>query len=323
MFGKPDGVDRLVQAILAAVAAFALLLGFFMLFDPLGWYDAVGTVKETGPANPHFIKDIGLAFVASGVMIGYAAMAPALRWGSAMAGNLWLSAHGLLHIWEAMTEEASMSVFWQEAPGVLGPPLLVFIAVIIQLGRERASAVPLPKSMFVKFAKKQFGESVAYLDELARTGGFAIEGMQHAMVLAGHHYHAPSPLVHMARLGAMRAEDCGPCVEIARAGALADGMNPARLQNALMGQPDSENDALAFDFAHAIASNDVVRAAELGEEVEQRYGHAVRAELSLTAAISRLFPAIKRGLGYAASCTIPVVNSQKLEPKRVAAETHG
>ena len=38
MYGKPDALDRLVQALLALAALFALVFGLFMLADPLGWY---------------------------------------------------------------------------------------------------------------------------------------------------------------------------------------------------------------------------------------------------------------------------------------------
>ncbi|TNE34164.1 MAG: hypothetical protein EP350_02450, partial [Alphaproteobacteria bacterium] len=62
MYGKPDSIDRLVQAMLALAALASIANGLFMLADPFGWYDFVDTVKATGPANPHFIKDIGIAF---------------------------------------------------------------------------------------------------------------------------------------------------------------------------------------------------------------------------------------------------------------------
>jgi len=305
MYGKPDALDRLVQAILAVVALIALLNGLFMLSDPGGWYNFVDTVKATGPANPHFIKDIGLAYIASAMMIGFAVANPALRWGSALIGNLWLAAHGVLHIYEVLAGICGPDIFWRDAPGVLGPPILVFAAIAIQLGRERVSPVPLPKRTFVKLMKRMVGEGEPYFGDLSDAGGFAIEKFQHGMVLSGHYYHAPKELVHMARLGSARAEDCGPCVEIVRNFALADGMKPERLQNALVGTPDNAEDLLAFEFGASIAGGDVMRASELGDEIETKYGRPVRTELTLSAASGRLFPAVKRGLGYASACTIP------------------
>lgn len=305
MYGKPDVLDRLVQVLLALVAVFAGFNGLFMLVDPFGWYDAVGTVKATGPANAHFLRDIGIAYLVSAALIGFAAANPALRWGSALVGNLWLGAHGVLHIYEVLAGICSPDIFWRDAPGVLGPPVVVLAAIMLQIARRRVSLVPFPKRSFVKLMNRIAGDAEPYYNDLSDAGGFAVEKFQHSMVLSGHYYHAPKEMIHMARLGSTRAEDCGPCVEIVRSFALADRMDKDRLQNALTGRPDNPVDALAFSFGEAIAAGDIASAAQLGEAIEAEYGRPVRTELTLAAASGRLFPAIKRGLGYASACTIP------------------
>ncbi len=72
MMGKPDGLDRLMQAVIALVALFAVANGVFMLADPLVWYGTLETVQTTGPANRHFIGDIGLAYIVSGAVLLFA-----------------------------------------------------------------------------------------------------------------------------------------------------------------------------------------------------------------------------------------------------------
>ena len=305
MLGKPDGLDRLMQAVIALVALFAVANGVFMLADPLVWYGTLETVQTTGPANRHFIGDIGLAYIVSGAVLLFASANLALRWGAALIGVSWLAAHGAFHVYEVTTGICGPDVFWQDAPGVLGPPLLVLLAVGVQVVRQRISPVPLPKHLFLSIMRKVAGKAEPYLDDLDRAGGFATEKFQHAMLLSGHRYHAPAPLLHMARLGSTRVEDCGPCVEIVRQFALADGLDPDRIQNALMGRPDCDEDALAYDFGMAVSSGDVAAAAELGDRIEALYGRKVRTELALGAASGRLFPAIKRGLGLASACTMP------------------
>jgi len=55
---------------------FGLLLaanGFLMLFDPAQWYAMVPGVPETGAFNPHFVRDIGAAYVVAGVAIAWLA----------------------------------------------------------------------------------------------------------------------------------------------------------------------------------------------------------------------------------------------------------
>ncbi|TNE45772.1 MAG: hypothetical protein EP341_10450 [Sphingomonadales bacterium] len=305
MFGKPDALDRLVQVILALAALFALANGLFMLTDPFGWYEAIGTVKATGPANAHFIKDIGIAYLVSGALIGFAAINPVLRWGSALVGVLWLGAHGVLHIYEVLAGICSPDIFWRDAPGVLGPPLLVLIVIAIQVGRQRISPVPLPKSVFIGAAKSVAAESSAYLEDISNAGGFATESFQHFMAFSGHRYQAPAHVALMVALGSTRAEDCGPCVEIVRGFALAAGIDASRVENALRGKPDSEADALAYAFGAAVSEGEIGKSAELGDQLEAQYGRATRTELSLLAASSRVFPAIKRGLGHASACMIP------------------
>ena len=129
MMGKPDGLDRLMQAVIALVALFAVANGVFMLTDPLVWYGTLETVQTTGPANRHFIGDIGLAYMISGAVLLYASANLTLRWGAALVGVSWLAAHGAFHVYEVTTGICGPDVFWQDAPGVLGPPLLVLLAV--------------------------------------------------------------------------------------------------------------------------------------------------------------------------------------------------
>jgi len=40
--------------------------GLLVLFDPAGWYAVAPGVPETGPLNPHFVRDIGCAYILTG-----------------------------------------------------------------------------------------------------------------------------------------------------------------------------------------------------------------------------------------------------------------
>jgi hypothetical protein len=40
-----------------------------MLFDGATWYASVPGVVETGPYNPHFVQDIGAAFLVAGLAL--------------------------------------------------------------------------------------------------------------------------------------------------------------------------------------------------------------------------------------------------------------
>ena len=82
----------MLRTLIGIVSAFYLLSGVYMLIAPTHWYEAVPGVTSTGPFNIHFVRDIGLVFIAS---------AGALLWGVvrdvrpvAMAGAAWPCLHG-------------------------------------------------------------------------------------------------------------------------------------------------------------------------------------------------------------------------------------
>lgn len=300
--GRPDLLDRVAQLLLAFVAVFAFGNGLFMLADPSGWYDFVGTVKATGPENRHFIRDIGIAYVVSSGLVGYGALNPYMRWGSALAGTAWLALHGLLHIWEVSTGTCAPGIFWQDAPGVLGPPLLALAAIGILLARIRVATGPLPKRLFLRAADQMTLGLSPHLSDIDAAPGFLAEKFQHFMPLSVHRHAASAEQVDMARLGAVMVEDCGPCCLIAAHGAMRNGMSRDAVNVALAGSPPEGPGREAFAFAQAIARN-APEVNALGDAIEAQHGRAVRTELTFAAAIARSHPAFKRGLGYAKSCS--------------------
>lgn len=300
---KPDTYDRLAQILLAIAAVVALLNGGFMLYDPYGWYQAVPTVKFTGPPNQHFIRDIGLAYVSCAAVLVWASSYPSGRWMAAFVGGLWLSLHGGLHIWEVATGVCAPTVFWRDAPGVLGPPLLVWIALGILLGTQKIVPAGVPKRIFLSFSEKMTGGESDYLREIAAAPGHAFEKFTHFMPASMHRHDAPVDLFHMARIGATLIEDCGPCAITAANWALDQGVEKNVVNAALAANPPQGDLTLAFDFGQAIATQSI-DAFSLGDEIEAKFGRSVRLELAMTAAIVRSYPAMKRGLGLTKSCSV-------------------
>jgi len=306
MWGKPDAGDRLAQGLVALAALIALGNGLAMLIDPLGWYEWVGTVKATGPANRHFLRDIGLAYLTCAALLGYGAGRLPMRWGYALAGAAWLLLHGALHVWEVAQGLCSAGIFWQEAPGTLGPPLIALIGIAVQIARQRIAPGPLPRGLFLRLADRATWGLSPHLADFAGAPGGLAEKFAWFMPFALHHHAASAGQVAMARLGAVLAEDCGPCVEIAARGALAAGIDRDAVQAALDLRPQPGQDAQAFAFARAIALQ-LPEAETLGDEIELAQGRQVRTELTIAAATVRVHPALKRGLGYARSCSLHAI----------------
>jgi len=113
---------------------------------------------------------------------------------------------------------------------------------------------------------------------------------------------------------ATQHEDCGPCVQIAVNAALDDGMDPQAIR-AVLDRNHEQMPArvsLVVRFAEGVlarnGSEDGVR-----NEIETQLGATVLTELSLAIACARVFPTLKRGLGFARSCALVKV---VVEPRR-------
>jgi hypothetical protein len=74
--------------------------GIWMFVDPAGWYASIPGVPDTGPLNPHFVKDIGLAYLTAGV--SYAWSAFGAGWKASALATLFISLHAALHVGETI-----------------------------------------------------------------------------------------------------------------------------------------------------------------------------------------------------------------------------
>jgi hypothetical protein len=73
--------------------------GLAMLGLPETWYGSVPGVAHTGPFNPHFVRDIGCAYLMAGGALVWFALRPAVR-PAAWAGAIFLGLHALVHFWD-------------------------------------------------------------------------------------------------------------------------------------------------------------------------------------------------------------------------------
>ena len=70
--------------------------GVVIFADPQGFYDRTPGLALMGPFSVHFIRDVGLAFLASGVVACVGAWTRNRR--LALAGVAWPGLHALFHI---------------------------------------------------------------------------------------------------------------------------------------------------------------------------------------------------------------------------------
>jgi len=302
--GKPSTPDYIARALIALSALVCVANGAFMIIAPRAWYYAIPTVPPTGPANLHFIVDIGLAYLTSGIFLLYGLGFPEGRWMALVAGAMWLAAHGVFHIVEVATGISTLGRFWQDVPAVLGPPLLVFVAIGILFRRQRIAPAGVPRAIFMRAVEQMMPGESRYVHEIAAAPGHALEKFTHFMPATSHRCEATPAIFHLAQIGAILVEDCGPCAMIVARGALADGVSHEIVNEGLRGGGNLTGDQrTAFAFGQAVATH-APEAFALGDQIEQRFDRNVRLELALTTALIRGYPAIKRGLGLTKACAL-------------------
>jgi hypothetical protein len=92
--------------------------GAAMLFASLAWYDAVPGVPQTGPFNPHFVKDIGAVYVTCALALAWFAWRPAQGWPALCAAASWLAFHAAVHVYDATCGSTPLADLRRDFVGV-------------------------------------------------------------------------------------------------------------------------------------------------------------------------------------------------------------
>lgn len=108
------------------IAAIALGIGgaangLFMLLAPPLWYDSVPGLAHTGPFNPHFVSDIGVAYLVASISLIVRAWRPRY-WPSAVAGAAFMCGHAIIHVFDIALERtgnAGVDVWLVIVPALL------------------------------------------------------------------------------------------------------------------------------------------------------------------------------------------------------------
>jgi len=98
----------------------------WMLAGPMHWYHELpAAVPDTGPFNPHFVRDIGCAFFAMGVALIWGERTPAWRFPLVAIAMVFLTAHALLHVYDTLVGNLPSDHWWLDFAGVYLPVLLI------------------------------------------------------------------------------------------------------------------------------------------------------------------------------------------------------
>lgn len=150
----------------------------------------------------------------------------------------------------------------------------------------------------------KLGVSLDYARYILRASLRAFLKFTKIIALAEYRRAMPKEPFYAARIVAARHDDCGECVQIAVNQARKAGIDASLLQAVLADRwdqlPAEIADACRFAAAVLSASGEED---ELRERIRQRHGEEALVELALAIAVGRVFPATKRALGYAKSCS--------------------
>ena len=116
------------------LAVFNVANGLVMLFASSIWWAQVAGASDTGPFNPHFVQDVGAAFLVSGLALGARAWREEY-WPAAIAGVGFLAVHALIHL--AMIVSGHHDHSMEDLLAVVVPAALAVYAALPSRGERR------------------------------------------------------------------------------------------------------------------------------------------------------------------------------------------
>jgi hypothetical protein len=115
----------------------SLINGTWMLFFPLSWYtDLPADVPHTGPFNSHFVRDLGVAFIAVGLAFGWSALNVERSRPVHIALTVFLAGHALIHVADIAMGHLPASHWLIDLPAVFLPAAIMLALTAPALRRR-------------------------------------------------------------------------------------------------------------------------------------------------------------------------------------------
>lgn len=170
------------------------------------------------------------------------------------------------------------------------------------------NTIPAEKIAASRQALQGFGQhydyDVTYLEELLDSSPGAFLAFEAAMPMGQYRSAVPLDLLFIAKIAAMRRQDCGPCTELGMKIAREAHVPEPVIRGALHGGQGLSPEQLdVYHYARGVAANDELDPALL-PRLQERWGREIVAELALAIVATRLYPTLKRALGHAMSCSL-------------------
>ena len=168
--------------------------------------------------------------------------------------------------------------------------------------------------------EKRYDYDMGYAHRMLRASRAAF--LRFAIFTRGAQHRDGVPLApwFAARLAATLYEDCGPCTQLVLRMAEDAGVATTTLRAIVEGDEaalDAET-LLALRFARAVLARSP-ECATLHDEACRRWGERGVVSLALIIANTRVYPTLKRALGYAHACSRVEVGGESVTPGLYAA----
>jgi hypothetical protein len=122
-------------------ALFNVANGLVMIIDPMTWYLLTPGAAETGPFNVHFVRDIGIAFVAAGaglwLAVGDSAWKPA---STPIVAMIFIGGHGILHFVEMFAHHLELTAALRDLALIVVPAAIAGWWAVREVQRSRRPA---------------------------------------------------------------------------------------------------------------------------------------------------------------------------------------
>jgi alkylhydroperoxidase family enzyme len=157
----------------------------------------------------------------------------------------------------------------------------------------------------IRSTEKKTGEPLDFLRQMFDHAPGAFWQFVKVAKASGYRNKLPAAPFHVARLVAVRIQDCGPCVQTCVNLAKADGVEPPVLKATLAGDFDQLPEPLGdvARFSQAVTSGNGEQEA-YRDRLRAVFGEEGMVELALAITLCQTFPILKRGLGHAKSCSL-------------------
>lgn len=150
--------------------------------------------------------------------------------------------------------------------------------------------------------EERYEYDCTYMRELLASSPEGYEKFYSAIALAEHRDLLDPTTYWVARLAAMKSEDCGECLQLNVRMALEAGIDKAVVAQTVQGGQDLPAELRdVYWFAQGVATNSLNDDA-LVDRIESRFNKGQLLEFGLCISMAKFFPTTRRAAGYTKSC---------------------